>query len=154
MVKDGGTLVIGGLIREVEVKTVKKVPLLGSVPLVGMLFSSHGTQKVKRELMIFITPHILNDGNYEAITKTKMNHVMPPQHPFDSPGVLQAKTALQPEGIIHPPHPAMSIGPCEGSKKTMCPMTQKTSVEVVGTDAEKKKAGEVNKGYLYNKKAE
>ena len=56
----GATVVIGGLIRDDTVKTVKKVPLLGDIPLVGALFQmqSHHTQKTN--LLLFITPEVLS----------------------------------------------------------------------------------------------
>ena len=61
-IKDGETLVIGGMIQEQETKTVNKIPLLGDLPLVGSAFRSVSTAKVKSELVIMITPKILNDG--------------------------------------------------------------------------------------------
>ncbi|MFH1825378.1 MAG: secretin N-terminal domain-containing protein [Candidatus Firestonebacteria bacterium] len=60
LVKDGETLVIGGLIREDEVISLSKVPLLGDIPLIGsLLFQSKSTVKVKRDLVVLITPHII-----------------------------------------------------------------------------------------------
>lgn len=61
-IKDGETLVIGGLIQETEQKTVQKIPFLGDLPLVGPLFRSTSTSKGKNELVIMITPKILNDN--------------------------------------------------------------------------------------------
>lgn len=61
-IKDGETLVIGGLIQETEQKTVNKVPFLGDLPLIGPLFRSTSTSKAKSELVIMITPKIINDG--------------------------------------------------------------------------------------------
>ena len=60
-IKDGETLVIGGMIQETEQKTVKKIPFLGDLPLVGPLFRSTSTDKQKMELVIMITPKIIND---------------------------------------------------------------------------------------------
>ncbi len=61
-IKDGETLVIGGMIKESEQKTVQKIPFFGDLPLVGPLFRSTSTSKSKNELVIMITPKILNDG--------------------------------------------------------------------------------------------
>lgn len=61
-VKDGETLAIGGLIQEEESKTVAKIPVLGDLPVIGAAFRSSKTQKVKNELVIMITPKIVNDG--------------------------------------------------------------------------------------------
>jgi len=57
--KDGETMVIGGLIKENEVKTVRKVWLLGDIPLLGHLFRSNSKQKNQTDLLIMITPHIV-----------------------------------------------------------------------------------------------
>ena len=67
-IKDGETLVIGGLIREVETKSVQKIPVLGDLPLVGAAFRSTQTQKTKNELVIMITPKIIKDGDSIADT--------------------------------------------------------------------------------------
>ena len=60
-IKDGETLVIGGLIQETEQKTVNKIPFLGDLPLVGPVFRSTSTTKAKSELVVMITPKIIND---------------------------------------------------------------------------------------------
>jgi len=59
IIRDGVTLIIGGLIKNEKRRTVKKVPLLGDIPLLGRLFSSSDSQDVKSELIIFLTPHII-----------------------------------------------------------------------------------------------
>lgn len=61
-IKDGETLVIGGMLQEVENKTVHKIPVLGDLPLIGAAFRSTSTSKSKSELVIMITPNIINDG--------------------------------------------------------------------------------------------
>lgn len=69
-VRDGQTLAIGGLIRESETVSHSGVPVLSKIPILGYLFRSTGTRKVKTELVIMITPHVittLEDGN--AITR-------------------------------------------------------------------------------------
>ena len=62
-IKDGETLVIGGLIRETDAKTVQKIPVLGDLPIIGAAFRSSSTGKTKTELVIMITPKIINDGD-------------------------------------------------------------------------------------------
>lgn len=71
-IKDGETLVIGGLIGEEEQKTIGKVPVLGDIPLIGTLFRSTSSTKKKNEMVIMITPKILTDtedatGNIETL---------------------------------------------------------------------------------------
>ena len=61
-IKDGETLAIGGLIQESDQKTVSKIPVLGDLPVIGAAFRSSKTEKKKSELVIMITPRIINDG--------------------------------------------------------------------------------------------
>jgi len=60
-IKDGETLVIGGLIQETESKTTTKIPFLGDIPILGVLFRSTDTQREKEEMIIMLTPQILID---------------------------------------------------------------------------------------------
>lgn len=59
MVKDGQTVVIGGLLRKDVTETHFKVPLLGDIPLLGMLFRKSITSDTKTEVVLFLTPRIL-----------------------------------------------------------------------------------------------
>jgi type II secretory pathway component GspD/PulD (secretin) len=60
-VKNGQTLVLGGLLESRETKTVRKVPFLGYIPLIGWLFTSQSNQRANTDLVIFITPTIVTD---------------------------------------------------------------------------------------------
>lgn len=64
--QDGETIILGGLIQESENKTYNKIPILGSIPLLGKLFSNRSTNKVKSELIIFITPYVFYGDGYDA----------------------------------------------------------------------------------------
>ena len=59
-VKDGQSIVIGGLINEFTTKTDNKMPLLGDIPLLGYLFRSTTSRQTRTEVVIVITPHILD----------------------------------------------------------------------------------------------
>jgi general secretion pathway protein D len=60
---DSQTVVMGGLITDSVTKTKDKVPFLGDMPLLGRLFRSESSSKTKANLMIFVTPTIINpDG--------------------------------------------------------------------------------------------
>jgi general secretion pathway protein D len=61
-VNNNETLVMGGLLRESTFENVKKLPLLGSIPGIGLLFQHHSTQKEKTDLTIFITPRIIDES--------------------------------------------------------------------------------------------
>jgi general secretion pathway protein D len=57
---DGMTISLGGLIREDVQKTQDKVPILGDVPIVGRLFRSNVDQKLKKNLIIFVTAKLID----------------------------------------------------------------------------------------------
>ncbi len=58
-VKNGETIVIGGLVRDIVQTTVKRIPLLGSLPILGALFRNTAKENKKVELIIFVTPTLL-----------------------------------------------------------------------------------------------
>lgn len=62
LVENGGTVVIGGIYTQTQSDTTTKVPLLGDIPVLGVLFRSTGVQDDKAELLIFVTPKILKDS--------------------------------------------------------------------------------------------
>lgn len=57
-IMDGQTIVIGGLVEDSKTQTIKKVPLLGDIPLLGWLFKRKIDKNTKTELLIFLTPHV------------------------------------------------------------------------------------------------
>lgn len=60
MVEDGGTLILGGIYTENNSNVENKVPLLGDIPVVGNLFKSQTRKQERKELLVFITPRIIN----------------------------------------------------------------------------------------------
>jgi type IV pilus assembly protein PilQ len=62
LVENGGTLVIGGILEEYERNEVDKVPGLGDLPLIGNVFKSTRKQIDKTEVVVFITPRVINDN--------------------------------------------------------------------------------------------
>ncbi len=71
-VPDGQILVLGGLITDDVQETVSKVPLLGSIPLLGNLFKHRKQQRVRRNLMVFLRPTILKDQRImNSVTRGK-----------------------------------------------------------------------------------
>ena len=67
-IKDGETLIIGGMLRDEETKNVAKIPILGDIPYIGAIFRSTNTEKTKEEMIIMITPRIITD-NEDAISE-------------------------------------------------------------------------------------
>jgi len=71
-VKNERTIVIGGLIRDDTVKIEQKVPVLGDIPLLGLFFRKNTNQRIRTNLLIFITPHIVTeDKDIQTITEKK-----------------------------------------------------------------------------------
>ena len=61
MVKDGETVVIGGLFRDSVTSSKSQVPLLGDIPVLGELFKGTNDNSVRQEVIILLTPHIIKD---------------------------------------------------------------------------------------------
>ena len=69
MVKDGNTIVIGGLFREQTDRTRGQVPLLGSIPYLGALFRDQSDTTTRQEIIILLTPHVIKDDSaYAAVS--------------------------------------------------------------------------------------
>ncbi|MDO9054572.1 MAG: type IV pilus secretin PilQ, partial [Gallionella sp.] len=62
LIENGGTVVIGGVYKQSDSTVVNKVPLLGDIPVLGNLFKSKGTSTSKDELLIFLSPKIMQDA--------------------------------------------------------------------------------------------
>lgn len=81
VVKNGQSLAIGGLIQEQNVNEEEKVPLLGDIPLIGLLFRKDRMVKERKEIIFVITPHIiLNPDSGGRVNDTVMRRVS--DHPF------------------------------------------------------------------------
>jgi type IV pilus assembly protein PilQ len=63
LVEDGQTVVLGGIYETERTETINKVPFLGDIPAVGVLFRSKSVRNDKSELLIFVTPRILEEGS-------------------------------------------------------------------------------------------
>ena len=68
---DGESFVIGGLVNRSTMSSVNKVPLLGSLPIIGMFFKNLNYSQEETELVIIVTPHLVQplpaDTNLEAM---------------------------------------------------------------------------------------
>ncbi len=60
--RDNQTLVLSGIIRDQDVESVSKVPLLGDLPIIGALFRSQSTNSTRSEIVIVVTPRIIDDS--------------------------------------------------------------------------------------------
>ncbi len=62
--KDGETIILGGLVQNQESQFKQKIPFLGDIPFIGKLFSYTGKTRSKSNLVVYITPHILTKESY------------------------------------------------------------------------------------------
>ena len=72
LVKDGQTVVIGGLRKQEVTTEISKIPLAGDIPIIGALFRFEGEETVTNELVVFITPRIVEEP---ALTGTETMHL-------------------------------------------------------------------------------
>ncbi|WP_245909446.1 type IV pilus secretin PilQ [Sphaerotilus hippei] len=66
LVENGGTVVIGGIFEVSEIESINKVPVLGDVPYLGVLFRNKTRKSSKTELLVFLTPKVITDRNAPA----------------------------------------------------------------------------------------
>jgi len=83
LVEDGTTVVIGGLRKEEVITEVSKIPLLGDIPLLGALFKFEGETSINSELVVFITPRVvdepvLTEAEAEFLEATEISSPEPP----------------------------------------------------------------------------
>lgn len=73
IVEDGGTVVIGGIFLQTEREDIVQVPLLGRLPILGNLFKHRAKIKDKTELLVFLTPSLINHAGQQIIEKFSAN---------------------------------------------------------------------------------
>ena len=116
LIEDGGVVVLGGLIEDNSVKGEQRVPYLGNIPLIGLLFKTRNATSTKNNLILFIRPKILRDPSQAAFeTDLKYNYMMDQQKNLNRrealpllPGVSRGKLEApppppQPEGAAPAP---------------------------------------------------
>ena len=80
LIEDGEILVLGGLVSDNLTQSEQKVPILGSIPILGALFRSQSADTEKRTLMVFLRPVILRDGTQTMIeTNAKYQQMLDAQ---------------------------------------------------------------------------
>jgi general secretion pathway protein D len=124
LIEDGGIVVLGGLIEDDTSKGESRVPYLGSIPIIGLLFKTRSQTSMKTNLMIFIRPKILRDADQAAFeTDLKYNYMLDQQKPVlnmhDIPPLLPGV----PPGHLPPlpPPPAPGTSPANGQPSPNAP---------------------------------
>ncbi|RJQ53724.1 MAG: hypothetical protein C4526_06300 [Nitrospiraceae bacterium] len=91
IVKDGRTVVIGGLMQERDEENIAKVPLLGDLPILGWLFKTKNVSKNKTNLLVFLSPHIVKESEHLSTITEKKHKEFSDREKFYAPGELMVK---------------------------------------------------------------
>ncbi|MCF6300005.1 MAG: type II secretion system protein GspD, partial [Proteobacteria bacterium] len=98
MIPDNTILVLGGLIDDSVQETIRKVPLLGDIPLLKNLFRTKKRVRVKRNLMVFIHPRIIRDAAHQQkITNEKYDEIRKQQQEKVQPNTFRRGEPVLPE---------------------------------------------------------
>jgi len=119
LIEDGGVVVLGGLIEDNSVKGEQRVPYLGNIPLIGLLFKTRNATSTKNNLILFIRPKILRDPAQAAFeTDLKYNYMMDQQQDLNRrealpllPGVSRGKLEAPPKPGNPTPAPGSGTAP-------------------------------------------
>jgi hypothetical protein len=113
LVEDGGVVVIGGLIKHQNQRQESRVPILGSIPIIGLAFKTRSASTEKDNLMIFLRPKIMRDPSQSAYeTDLKYNYMQDEQRSSEHreiPPLLPGER--QPRLPPLPPSPPSGQGP-------------------------------------------
>lgn len=100
LIKDNMTLVLGGLISDEMRDSGDKVPFLGKVPIIGRLFRSDRKEVIKKNLMIFIKPTIINDFEHaDQLTEGKYNFIRDKQLQYSGQELIQSNPPILPKQL-------------------------------------------------------
>jgi type II secretory pathway component GspD/PulD (secretin) len=103
LLRDGQTVVLGGLRREEKTKQVNQIPILGDLPLIGILFKSVSTVKAHSELVILLSPRIYRDEPVAADVTTRVK-------------AMQSHSPLKTQAIVESDQTGSRETPVEGGQ--------------------------------------
>lgn len=106
LVEDQEILVLGGLIDSADQESVRKVPLLGDIPLLGALFRTKKVERLRRNLMVFIRPSILEDAaSGVEISRQRYQTIRGAQQSFNERPNTRLEPTLLPQYETIAPRP-------------------------------------------------
>jgi general secretion pathway protein D len=125
LIKSGDTLAIGGLMQDEVSKARTKVPIMGDVPVLGYLFSSRTNIRVKRNLLVFVTPTIL-DQHYGTGLEDQVNGIHHSGEEYADPngwrnnakGAVRLVPTSNRQIVADYPKPGTPPAPARGSSET------------------------------------
>jgi general secretion pathway protein D len=118
VVKDGETVVIGGLISDDYIDNVTKVPWLGDIPVLGWLFKSTSRNLTKRNLLVFLTPRVVRtaeDLEKQSIVKREEFR----RHSRDQRGRDEQRELEEPVGVLGMTGEGDDESPAEGAIESL-----------------------------------
>ncbi|HYL71427.1 MAG TPA: type II secretion system secretin GspD, partial [Candidatus Dormibacteraeota bacterium] len=129
LIEDGGVVVLGGLIEDNSVKGENRVPYLGNIPIIGLLFKTRNATSTKNNLIMFIRPKILRDQAQAAYeTDLKYNYMIDQQKKLNTrealpllPGVSRGKMPPAPPQPPPGTNPAPKGSDAPGNAGTAAP---------------------------------
>lgn len=147
VVPDGKTVVIGGLMEDSKSKSDKRIPILGDIPLIGNLFKDQTNSKSKTELLIFLTPHVVqNDTELQTLSaREKDNSTLTPKafdqkqmnQFLDSPNTADPKADAAPQ--VNTTIKLKGEKEATTTVSTPVPLSKDTAQDVPADDADKAK---------------
>jgi type II secretory pathway component GspD/PulD (secretin) len=93
IIPSGNTLVMGGLISDSTFKNYSKVPFLGDIPILGWAFRHESHEQSKANLIIFVTPTIVEDMDFQPYRTEFLNEKMPEHPKIDDRPIKSGKAA-------------------------------------------------------------
>jgi general secretion pathway protein D len=113
-VRNGQTIVIGGMIQDQKTDTITKVPILGDIPLIGRLFQHTQTDKKKTEVLIFLTPMVaMNPQELKELSRVEQEGAGKGLHEAVEPGTFEKHLKAMQAQPSAPPVPAPQTPPQE-----------------------------------------
>lgn len=113
-IKNGQTIVIGGLMEDRKTETIDKIPFLGDIPILGEAFKRHQDKKSKTELLIFLTPHVAGDpDNLKEMSRQETEGTKLVPNAVDPNAFQEHKDGLQRGHNPDPVIPAATTRPIE-----------------------------------------
>jgi type IV pilus assembly protein PilQ len=140
LIKSGNTLAIGGLMQDEVTKARTKVPIMGDVPVLGYLFSSRTNIRTKRNLLVFVTPTIL-DQQYGTGLEDQVSGVHHSDDNFADPngwrnnakGAVRLVPTSNRQVAADYPKPGTPPAPARGSTTTETTTTATDKVQFMST---------------------
>jgi len=134
LIKSGDTLAIGGLLQDEMLKSRTKVPLMGDVPILGYLFQSRSNVRTKRNLLVFVTPTII-DQRYGTGLEDQVSGVHHSGEEFADPngwrnnakGAVRLVPTSNRQNAADYPKPGTPPAPARGSTTTTAVTEDKVS---------------------------